>query len=74
MLSLLCCIVPVLCAAEPCPSDETCVSCLYQPAFCIDDKLRCPAEPYFPQPGDIMLHLDASIFCPMREKVSAARR
>jgi hypothetical protein len=37
-------------------------SYLYQPAFCVDDVLRCPAEPYMPQPGDIMLHMDGSIF------------
>jgi hypothetical protein len=37
-------------------------SFLYQPAFCIDDVLRCPAEPYVPQPGDIMLRLDGSKF------------
>jgi len=37
-------------------------SYLYQPAFCIDDVLRGPAEAYLPQPGDIMLRLDNSIF------------
>jgi hypothetical protein len=37
-------------------------SCLYQPAFCIDKILRGPAEPYVPQPGDIMLRLDGSVF------------
>ena len=37
-------------------------SYLYQPAFCIDEVLRLPAEPYLPQPGDIMLRLDHSIF------------
>jgi hypothetical protein len=37
-------------------------SYLYQPAFCIDDVLRGPAEPYLPQPGDIMLRLDGSVF------------
>src|SRR5436190_1093073 len=39
-----------------------CGSYLYQPAFCIDDALRCPAEAYVPQPGDIMLRLDGSRF------------
>ena len=37
-------------------------SFLYQPAFCIDEELRGPAEPYVPQPGDIMLRLDHSVF------------
>jgi hypothetical protein len=43
-------------------SAESCGSFLYQPAFCIDEVLRCPAEPYVPQPGDIMLRLDHSKF------------
>jgi hypothetical protein len=43
------------------PSDA-CGSYLYQPAFCIDYELRYPAEPYVPQPGDIMLRLDHSKF------------
>jgi hypothetical protein len=37
-------------------------SFLYQPAFCIDDVLRGHAEPYVPQPGDLMLRLDNSKF------------
>ena len=37
-------------------------SFLYQPAFHIDHVLRGPAEAYLPQPGDIMLRLDNSIF------------
>ena len=44
--------------AEPCPIG----SFLYQPAFCIDHVLRLPAEPYVPQPGDMMLRLDRSAF------------
>jgi hypothetical protein len=39
-----------------------CGSYLYQPAFCIDEILRLPPEPYVPQPGDIMLRLDHSAF------------
>jgi hypothetical protein len=30
-------------------------SFLYQPSYVLDDTLRCPAEPYVPQPGDIFL-------------------
>jgi hypothetical protein len=41
---------------------DSCGSYLYQPAFCIDEVLRCPPEPYVPQPGDIMLRLDHSKF------------
>jgi hypothetical protein len=37
-------------------------SYLYQPAFCIDDVLRGPPEPWTPQPGDIMLRLDGNKF------------
>src|SRR4051812_43857376 len=37
-------------------------SYLYQPAYHIDHVLREPAEPYVPQPGDIMLRLDRSSF------------
>ncbi len=37
-------------------------SYLYQPAFAIDEVLRCPAEAYVPQPGDVMLRLDHSKF------------
>ena len=37
-------------------------SFLYQPAFCIDHALRGPTEAYVPQPGDILLRLDRSIF------------
>lgn len=46
-------------APGPCSSIG---SFLYQPAFCIDEVLRGPAEPYLPQPGDIMLRLDNSKF------------
>lgn len=37
-------------------------SYLYQPAHKIDQVLRLPAEAYLPQPGDIMLRLDWSVF------------
>jgi hypothetical protein len=60
--------IPVLCSvlalASPfspaCASDQG--SYLYQPAFCLDDVRIGTAEPYLPQPGDIMLRLDSSIF------------
>ena len=37
---------------DPCTEEP---SYLYQPAFSMDYELRCPAEPYVPQPGDIFL-------------------
>jgi hypothetical protein len=62
MLSVLWALVSAACLVEPvepaCPGG----SFLYQPAFCIDEVLRLPAEPYLPQPGDLMLRLDRSIF------------
>jgi hypothetical protein len=33
-------------------------SFLYQPAYCLDEVLRVPTEPYCPQPGDIFLATD----------------
>jgi hypothetical protein len=54
MLWLLCSLLSV--------AGESGSSFLYQPAFCIDEELRCPAEPYVPQPGDIMLRVDHSVF------------
>ncbi len=48
----------VLLAADPC-----CIpSYLYQPACKLDRVLRCPAEAYLPQPGDILLATDPSLF------------
>jgi hypothetical protein len=37
-------------------------SFLYRPAFAIDHTIRLPARPYQPQPGDIMLATDGSLF------------
>jgi hypothetical protein len=60
MVAILCAILSTA-GFQP-PVEASCGSYLYQPAFCIDDELRCPAEPYLPQPGDIMLRLDGSVF------------
>lgn len=35
---------------------------LHQPAYCIDDVLLPPAEPYLPQPGDIVMSTDRKPF------------
>jgi len=62
MLAALCSLLMIdgsLPAVERVP---TASSFLYQPAFAIDEVLRGPAEPYVPQPGDIMLRLDHSVF------------
>jgi hypothetical protein len=47
-------ILGIACAGAP-PVGCDQVSCLYQPAFCIDYELRGPAEMYHPQPGDLFL-------------------
>jgi hypothetical protein len=61
MLSVLCSVL--LTAGSPSAPEAGCDSSfLYQPAFKIDEELRGPAEAYLPQPGDIMLRLDKSIF------------
>ena len=70
--------IPVLCSvlalASPftpaCASDQG--SYLYQPAFCLDDVRIVPAEPYLPQPGDIMLRLDSSVFWRVTHYVALA--
>jgi len=43
-------ILAILCIAAGPAGD------LYQPAYCLDFKLRCPSRPYQPQPGDIVLY------------------
>jgi hypothetical protein len=37
-------------------------SYLYQPCYRLDNVLRGPAEPYVPQPGDILLATDNNLF------------
>jgi hypothetical protein len=37
-------------------------SYLYQPAYCLDDVWRRPAEAYLPQPGDVLLATDDNRF------------
>jgi hypothetical protein len=51
-----------LAGSPPCAGREAIGSYLYQPAYCIDKVLRLPAEPYLPQPGDIMLATDNNLF------------
>jgi hypothetical protein len=62
MLALLCSVLSAVSAPGPAGAATTDGSYLYQPAFHIDNVLREPAEAYLPQPGDLMLRLDHSIF------------
>src|SRR5579871_1634465 len=52
-LSLLLTLLPT--SGAPQPIAPAACSYLYQPAACLDDKLRLPAVPYNIQPGDICL-------------------
>ena len=47
--------------AQDCAHPEPC-SYLCQPSYCLDYELRGPACPYVPQPGDIVLATDGSLF------------
>jgi hypothetical protein len=63
MLSLLCSLLSLACLPGSVEAEASGPSSfLYQPAFSIDDVRRCPAEAYVPQPGDLMLRLDSSVF------------
>jgi hypothetical protein len=62
MLSVFCSFLSLAVVPAPVAVAPVGGSFLYQPAFCIDDELRCPAEAYLPQPGDLMLRMDGSIF------------
>jgi hypothetical protein len=45
-------------SADPPTAARQEASFLWRPAYCLDDKLRGPAESYVPQPGDIFLATD----------------
>jgi hypothetical protein len=62
MLSAFCSFLALAGVPVPVEGPPGIGSFLYQPAFHIDDELRCPAVPYLPQPGDLMLRMDNSIF------------
>jgi hypothetical protein len=47
-------------------------SYLYQPSHKIDHALRAPAEPYLPQPGDIMLATDKNFFWKLTHDLAMA--
>ena len=44
--------------SDPLPGD----SFLARPSYCLDFELRGPSSPYQPEPGDIMLATDGSVF------------
>lgn len=60
MLALVCSLAAVG-PAQPGPAPIP-ASFLYQPSYCEDHVLRLPARPYDPQPGDILLATDHSLF------------
>ena len=62
MMTLLCSLLLLPSMPNPAEGTPACGSYLYQPAFCIDEERRGTAEPYQPQPGDIMLRLDHNKF------------
>src|SRR4051812_37379201 len=62
MLPVLCSFLCLACSANPFAAPHNAGSYLYRPAFCLDEVLRGPTEFYVPQPGDIMLRLDNSLF------------
>src|SRR4051794_19303681 len=47
-------------------------SFLYRPAYCLDDVLRLPAEPYQPQPGDLFLATTASRLMRLGHRLAGA--
>ena len=57
-------LILLLAAAGAPPGDQPadCGSFLCQPAFCVDDALRGPTQPYVPQPGDIFLSSDSALW------------
>jgi hypothetical protein len=56
------------------PCTQPCPSYLYQPCYTIDKLLRCPAVPYLPQPGDIMLVCDDDRFWEITHNMALAFR
>ena len=55
--TLLTIAIAVLLGDNPTPPSSVC-----QPAYCLDDVILAPLELYVPQPGDIFLATDESLF------------
>jgi hypothetical protein len=62
MLPAFCAMLSAACLLGPVDEAGNGGSFLYQPAFCLDDLRREPVEAYLPQPGDLLLRLDNSVF------------
>jgi hypothetical protein len=59
MASALSCLLSVCwLLGQPAPGEHA-TSYLFQPAYSVDDEPRFPAEPYVPQPGDIIFTSDS---------------
>ena len=54
-------LLTALCVGQA-ETPELAQSYLCQPSYCLDKELRGPLRPYCPQPGDIMLATDHSMF------------
>jgi hypothetical protein len=72
MLSGLHLLVCATCLLAPLEKTEAGGSFLYQPVYRLDEVLRLPAEPYTPQPGDIMLCTDRLFFWKFTFSISFA--
>jgi hypothetical protein len=70
MLSFLC--PAILALAGVAGADDGGGSFLYQPSFCMDYRLRGPAEPYCPQPGDIFFSTTESAFMRAAHRLAGA--
>src|SRR5262249_58276617 len=61
MLSLFASVLWAGCCFSESPVEPLQVGYLCQPAYCLDECIRTPLEPYFPQAGDIVLFTDDTI-------------
>lgn len=59
---MLALVLSVAALAPAGPGCDVTPSFLYQPSYCEDHVLRLPARAYEPQPGDIMMAADHSLF------------
>ena len=66
MVAILCCCGQAV-ADSPAPEAG---SYLYQPSYSVDFELRLPTRSYTPQPGDIMLATDGSVFWKIMHNVA----
>jgi hypothetical protein len=67
MLSFL--LLTTIALADHDPEPVADLSYVYQPSFCMDYELRCPAQPYIPHPGDIFLATDRGFLAKLGHKV-----